>query len=118
MLYTVDNYLYFEESIKKLAMEYGLICKFISPYTCYIKSTINEWIVEIEDKLILKHNNKRRNCTRKYNTHKQREFLDFEFMFKSIRDHDKFKLGFKPKRRIDYLFDTLHSKEEHKISVC
>jgi hypothetical protein len=106
------------DKVVELAANYGLKCKFYDDgKTCYIHSAkdYDEWMVEIlkEDQLVLMHKNRNR---RKNWMHEQRHFRDFDFMFKSIRDHDWFKVGNRTFRdtRIGKLLDQVAETDKKK----
>ena len=113
---------YNELEVIKLAKKYGLSIQFVNSDTLTIKSPINSWYCNINkdaNKLELLHFNKKNNKSGKMHKHEQRKFYDFEFMFRSIKDHDKYK-GYGEKYnyldKIDYLLKNA-SQINRKVLV-
>lgn len=79
------------KDIEEKAKEYGLTCQCYNNVV-YIQSKYNNWYAEIvsNNHIVLHHQNRDRN---KSQYHKQRDYKDFDFMFKSIREHDEYKIG-------------------------
>lgn len=81
------------EELENLCKKYNFYCNtYEYSQTAFVQSKRDTWIIEVRDnnKILLKHKN--RGSRKIYNTHKQREFLDFEFCVNSIKTHDDFKL--------------------------
>ncbi len=79
--------------VESLNVKYKFKVKQITSDVLYIDSGLDEWIVEVEHKLHslhknikLKHGNWKRN---KGKYHKQRDYLDFPYMFQSIYEHER-----------------------------
>lgn len=78
--------------IQNLNKAYNFKIKQIAQNILYIDSGLDEWILEIDKKIhslhkniSLRHGNWKRN---KGKFHRQREFYDLEYAFKSIYDHE------------------------------
>lgn len=70
-----------------LSKQYGYTFK-LYPESAYLKSENDEWVIEPNEQyIVLNHINKNK---RKIKSHMQRKYQDFEFMFESIKNHDKF----------------------------
>ena len=102
------------EVITNIAKEYGLDCEFIDRYTISIKSPRHNWMCEIhpgiknKKQLKLFHENSNNNKKGKLHYHHQRNYYDFDFMFNSIKDHDKWKHKNRGKTKINRLFELIN----------
>ena len=102
-----DNIQTNENEIINLAEKYGLKVSFLDMNGIYVKSLVDEWFVEVIDDSNIKlyHFNTRNNLKGKHQKHFQRKYRDFEFMFRSIKQHDKWKLSNNPYDRLNTLLD-------------
>ncbi len=106
-----------QEYITALARRYNIKVRFISDNVIYITSSMDgqnvweEWICYIGTKfLTLKHKHKGEK-----NFHFQRKFIDFEFMFNSIRNHTDFLKYQKGKSVLERKFELI-ANERKKYS--
>ena len=104
--------------IKNLAKKYGFKCKILNNIVL-IESKYDSWYVECREydkfPLVLYHQN-RRYDKNKY--HKQRKFKDFQFLFKSIHEHDKNsikKANCWYNDHLDYLFSQISVHKTNQI---
>ena len=108
------------EVIIYIAKEYGLDCEFIDGYTLNIKSPRHNWMCEIhpeiknKKQLKLFHENSNNNKKGKLHYHHQRNYYDFDFMFNSIKNHDKWKHENRGKAKIHKLFDIIKDADKTK----
>ena len=108
------------DTVINIAKEYGLKCKFIDEYTISIISTRNRWMCEIhpqiknDKQLKLLHQSHRNNHTKKMHYHHQKDYYDFDFMFNSIKNHDRWKYENRGKAKIHRLFDIIKDADKTK----
>jgi hypothetical protein len=110
-LVTAKNYN--NKAIQELAQQYNLTCEHVGLHSLKITSARHEWVCYIDkelDVLQLEHVNEEKNRNKKYHTHKQRDYYDFEFMFKSIKDHDKWKYRNRGRCKLEKAFDCISGK--------
>lgn len=83
------NKKYNKDVIRNLCRKYGFKYKIISNNQFRVVSTLDNWIVKVEDngKIRLFHDTRSANC------HHQRDFKDLYYMFRNIYEHDKYKLS-------------------------
>lgn len=98
-----------ELEVKRLAQKYNFKCQIIND-KILIKSKLDNWLVEVNvgcpKPYVLRHHSSN-SCSCHY--HRQRQFYDLPFLFKSIKQHDDYLLYGKHRRleRMKRLFDAI-----------
>lgn len=102
------------EEVKRLAKENGLQVYLKGNGTVLeIKSKINTWIcsTDTEDVINLYH------LTYDGGKHFQRSFLDYKFLFESVKRHDEFKTMEDKKNRVFNIFKMLNTGSVPRIRM-
>jgi len=97
-----------ELEIKSLCDNYGYKYR-IYNNTVFINTNFDNWVIEVgDDGLLLKHQNKKRNKSKKNHYHTQRKFRDFPYLIRSIHTHKPVNTSYNYMFRMKELLESVN----------